>query len=243
MKKIALVVVAALFPFTSFGMEVAIPLYTYPYYGEPNWETALHESPRDTSFIIANVNDGPGYDRDYEWSNMIHRANNKDIDVYGYVYTNYGRRPPREVDMEIRRWFQLYPEIDGIFMDEVGTGKKLLSYYKNRYTFTKRIRSNTTVVLNPGTTLPESYMAAGDIITMFEGSYYEWKDRSFPTWMKKYGDNRFYAIVYETDSRRDMEKVVSQAHKDNIGHIYVTHYYSPSDPLPDYFKDLIDEVR
>ena len=223
-------------------MRAALPLYVYPSAGETNWASAINAGGSKVSFIIANVNSGPGTSPQSDWTAVINNAVANGIAIYGYVYSQYGARPGAAVDADVSAWFQYYPNITGIFVDETSSDLSQLSYYQARYNYIKGLNSANRVVINPGTITDESFMSVCDVNTIFESDYATWLGRSFPAWMANYSSDRFYAIVYATLSEADMNQVISAAQTHNFGNVFVTDALTPSAPLPSYFDGELNSI-
>ena len=219
----------------AFDMEAALPLYVYPSGGQPDWAAAINAGGSQVGFIIANVYNGPGTDVQSEWTSVINSAVANGIAVYGYVYTKYGARDSATVDADIAAWFTLYPNVTGIFVDETASGLAQLPYYQARYNYIKSRNPNFQVVINPGTITDEGYMTACNVNTIFESNYSSWSNLTLPAWIRNYGEDRFYAIVYNVPTQ-SMESVVGTAKGRNFGKIFVTDAGTPSASLPDYFQ-------
>lgn len=193
-------------------------------------------------FVVANVYNGPGAAVDSNWTRVINQSVANGIAVYGYVYTEYGARSAAEVEADIQKWLALYPQVTGFFLDETATALDKLSYYGGRYNFIKGINAEFQVVINPGTITPEEYMAVCDVNTIFESTLESWTTKAFPGWMGNYGEERFYAIVYNTLTEEQMHGVVDRAAQLNIGKLFVTDKLSPSGALPAYFENELEAM-
>jgi hypothetical protein len=221
---------------SAFYMETALPLYIYPSSGQPDWAAAINAGGGQVGFIIANVNNGPGSDVQPEWASVINSAAAAGIAIYGYVYTQYGARDSATVEADIARWFSLYPNVTGIFLDETASEPAQLPYYQARYGYIKSLNPGFQVVINPGTITDEGYMNACDVNTIFESDYSSWLNLTLPAWISNYGEDRFYAIVYSVGTQSMMENVVGTAKGRNFGKIFVTDAATPSTSLPGYFQ-------
>ncbi|RMH01391.1 MAG: hypothetical protein D6699_06870, partial [Aquificota bacterium] len=91
--------------------------------------------------------------------------------VLGYVATSYARKSLSLVVEDIDRWFSFYPNIDGIFLDEVSRGD--YNYYSALYRHIKTKSPNYFVVLNPGASVDNSYFNISDKIVVYEGNFQE----------------------------------------------------------------------
>lgn len=86
------------------------------------------------TYVILNPNIGPGEAVDSNYTAAVQRLKGAGIYVLGYVKTEYAARNINLVKTDIMRWFEFYPELDGIFFDEmtynVGTNNVNLNYYR-----------------------------------------------------------------------------------------------------------------
>lgn len=221
--------------------KAALPLYIYPSPNEKNWQVAI-DAGSQVDFIIANVYNGPSTEVKTNWTNMIQKAVAAGIKVYGYVSTDYSRVNGESVDKDVSLWLKFYPQISGIFFDEVAAKADKIPYYKARYDYVKNINSNLKVVINPGTNTDEGYMNVSDVNILFESSYDSWLAKKVPTWMSEYPKERFYAIVYGVATEAQMKEVVRTAKEKNFGKLFVTSASGPSSPLPSYFQAELAEI-
>ncbi len=221
--------------------KAALPLYIYPSPDEKNWQTAIDANDQ-VDFIIANVNNGPSTVVKANWTAMIQKTVAAGEKVYGYVYTNYGKRDSAAVDADIALWLKFYPHISGIFFDEVAAGADKLPYYTARYEYVKNLDQKLQVVINPGTNTDEGYMAVSDVNIIFESGYGAWSGKQIPAWVKKYAPERFYAIVYNVPTEVEMKQVVATAKARNFGKMFVTSAAGPSGALPAYFQSELVEI-
>lgn len=69
--------------------------------------------------VILNPNNGPNTIVDEDYTHVINRMVGACITPIGYVYTSYMTRPLETVLTDIDTWTTLYPEIQGIWVDEM----------------------------------------------------------------------------------------------------------------------------
>jgi hypothetical protein len=72
--------------------------------------------------------------------------------MLGYVYTSTGSRANAIVRADINNYFAFYPNISGIFVDQVSTscGATQLAYYNNVTQFVRSNNPNAVVIFNWG---------------------------------------------------------------------------------------------
>lgn len=113
------------------------------------WTRLKANPPR---IALANPNSGPGTAADSKWQRLINEVQAVGTLMLGYVYTTTGSRTIATVRTEINNYFAFYPNISGIFVDQVSTlcGATQLAYYRN---VTQHVRSrnpNAVVIFNWG---------------------------------------------------------------------------------------------
>lgn len=119
--------------------------------------------------VILNPSNGPGTEVDNNFTLAIRRLRAAGAVVVGYIYTQYASRAASAVYSDVNTWKSLYPEVDGIFVDEFSNANGFETYYSalKDYCYTKGF---SPVIANPGTTLPSSYYTqnTADIYVIYE---------------------------------------------------------------------------
>lgn len=143
------------------------------------------------SVLVANVLNGPDTTVDDDWAKVIDRASAAEKTVIGYVRTGYlgfseqnfttrlGHQSlsawTAQVEHDVDMWYKLYPNITGIFFDEVWNVCGDRNIYSELYRFisdyAKRKYPGAYTVLNPGATVPQCFEHSADTLVTFEGSY------------------------------------------------------------------------
>src|SRR5947209_6274444 len=102
----------------------------------PKWKAVIAQAtqnPKVPFIVKINPNSGPDTIVHSDFTKGIAALKAVKIIVLGYVSTNYGSESIADVQNEIDRWYEFYPDIDGIFFDEmsstVGPNNVLLNYY------------------------------------------------------------------------------------------------------------------
>ena len=230
---------------------VIIPFYRYPW-SVNSWDNVFenllntlqkyHEVP---AFVIINPGNGPGQSLDNVWTRAIKKLHGVGAAVVGYVSTNYTNRDINLVKSDIDTWRNLYPEVDGIFIDEMtyDDNQSHRDYYAEitRYAHKKGFYP---VIGNPGASTYGSYFTqeTADIIIIWDNLNYpdeatlkggDWEDsyREIPVWRRA-------AIVFNQptlslDNLRLMQKYT--------GLVYITNGSgsNPWDGVPFYFEDIL----
>lgn len=189
---------------------------------------------------ILNPDDGAGTRKDNYIAGQVNALKSRGVTVVGYISTQYGGRDEGEVDTESDRYKSWYG-VHGLFLDEVSDSTAKLNYYKSIRSYAQGIGIGY-IVLNPGTSIPSSYLQAGTVIVDYEhsnGQIY------FPTagvgsWVRS-NPGRSAGIVYGAGAG-SMQTMVDAALAKGYAWIYVTDRNEP-DPFgvsASYFAAEVD---
>ena len=215
--------------------SVAIPAYFYPTAGGL-WNTAGAAEP-GVGIMVANVANGPGTAVNSNYTAAIAQARVAGVQVFGYVYTNYGAISLSTVEANISAWKNLYG-VTSIFLDEASTSNSELSYYESLTSYVHAEASGAKTIVNFGTIPAQSEMNAGDVVITFEGDYSSYEGIHFPTWTASFAPTRFYNIVYDVPDQPSMLTVLNEAASAGVGYVYATNDLLPNpyDTLPPYLS-------
>lgn len=235
------------------GMGLLVPAYIYPEAGGA-WDQMTAAASKVPVMAILNPDSGPGTSFDANYGTAVDHLRAAGGKVVGYVHTrvinSLDLRPMADVQTEINDYRDWY-HVDGIFIDEMSNdaNQAHLTYYKQVYDYIHATRPTWTVVGNPGSITPESYMTAkaADIMVLFEDEtgYANYKA---PTWQANYPANRFANLVINISTAAQMQASVAQAASQNTGWIEVTNdsqFSADGDPwnsLPSYWNQLVTTV-
>lgn len=228
-------------------MKVLVPAYFSS--SDANWERLVAQAATMPGqlYAIANLNDGPGVEKDYTFSAVLENMHNNNGRILGYVYTSYGNRTIDLVKSDIDKWYQFYPSIDGIFLDEQPNVPGKEAYYMEIYNYIKGKNSISLVVTNPGVNTTESYLfyngtRIADVICIFDSDsgFEQWEPAS---WCYKYSSINFYVLPYNTNESQYVARV-DRAKERNVGWIYCTddNGNNPWDRLPKYFENFCEYI-
>lgn len=159
---------------------IIIPLYVYPenLNNNPAYTTIidlLNEYDDVPIYCIINPHNGPGNTRDRNYQAAIKKLKKAGAKILAYVSTAYTQRTTTNVCEEIDHWLKLYPNIDGLFFDEMTNTDVAASinYYVSitRYAHDKKL---FPIVANPGAGAPDAYFSSltADYITIHETAGY-----------------------------------------------------------------------
>lgn len=143
---------------------VIMPFYVYPsnvFFNEEynrliDLKKKYHSVPL---WVILNPENGPGTAEDGNYREAIRRLKGAGAVTLGYISTNYGFRASSASLSDIDTWKLLYPDIDGIFIDEYSNNVSTIPYY-NTITDFGHYKGLFPMVANPGVILDTVYYAS-----------------------------------------------------------------------------------
>lgn len=191
-----------------------IPLYIYPA-GSPGareaWDlvgATAQAFPELEIIAIINPANGPGRERDPNYVRAVRRLAQQGVVLVGYVHLEYGHRPLREVQEDLRQWRRLYPQVSGIFFDEVASSadsSRSLAPVIDHELVVRRARDGGgrrvhggagPIIGNPGVPVPPHFLASGlfDIVVVHEETHWPRENPAIPGFPHRsalmvYGDN------------------------------------------------------
>jgi hypothetical protein len=163
----------------------------------------------------------------------------------GYVRTDYAQRPLEEVEADEDRWFQFYPEVRGIFLDEQASAAERVDYYVAAAQHARQKQPGLLVVSNPGAVCAREYLtrSAADVICLTErggalGTH-------GPAWMEAEPAHRFASLIYGIEKAEQVRPLVRDAIERRVGYLYLTDANQPNpwDRLPRWWADEVAAVR
>jgi hypothetical protein len=177
-----------------------IPMYIYPSgSGATEWDhvcdTASTFTSGNTSTIVADPgSSGPTF-TDSNYTAAIQYCANDNLNVIGYLDTNYGAVSEATLKTEIGNWVTYYPDIEGIMFDNVNasatatcSGVACSTYYGDLEAYADShitAVSPAWVVGNPGTSSAStSWMSSKfDLVNVFEGTKTSFSTWTPPSWV------------------------------------------------------------
>jgi Spherulation-specific family 4 len=222
--------------------HIVVPAYWYP--GTSSWSDLAADGSPTVSGAVLNpcAPDGtcsPGDAVNPATRSDLQQDQAVGITFYGYVWTDYGSVPIATVESEIHDYAAWYG-LKNIFLDGASTSCATeSSYYLPLYKYVHALGGK--VILNPGTTSNSCYMAASDLIDMFEGTQASLGGWSQPSWMRSYSQSRFIATVYGVTGSAAMQSSVRLAGTGGFGNVYVTDQSLPNPygQLPSYWSSEV----
>jgi hypothetical protein len=214
-----------------------IPLYTEP--TDSSWAAvaaAKVAHPAVPVIAIINPNDGPGASASTSYTGGIAKLVAVGVKVIGYVHTSYGARSASQLEEEIGEYQSWYPQVTGIFFDEMASNPGSESYYAALTAYAKGHGADFTVG-NPGTDTASSYLGTEDVMLIYESDGVP-AVSTLAGWHATYDRHNFGIIPYAVSSLNT--SFVASA-KPYVGYIYLQsdNLPNPWDSIPPYLGDLL----
>jgi len=219
---------------TAICERLAVPAY----FSSPYWETAIHSVDPPADLILDVDGVGAGNSPDKQLQDLVRQALAAGITVLGYSSTVDGQRPAAAVETDVRHYADWYG-VHSIFLDRVSGQPAQLSYYKTLAAYIHHARPGAQVWLNPGDYPDQQYMAIGDVVMVFEGTYAQYLTAAVPAWVQGYPAARFAHTIFATPANV-LNNALELAKQRRAGHIYVTDLVdlngaNPYQGLPNYW--------
>ena len=165
---------------------------------------------------------------DPHYRQAIAGARRRGARVLGYVNLDYGTIPlgsacstdPATVLGQIRLWFELYPGIEGVFLDQVTTAG---TFADRRYHQTIAENVPGTVVANAGQ-LPATdwLLDSGSDMVVYENYVADFQTMTLPSWTARYPRQRLGAILHDASTPAEVAATCTEANARGFGYVYVT---------------------
>ena len=231
---------------------IIIPAYFYPSGGyiDSNYTSLcdLARSYRDIPTIAAiNPSNGPGTVVDGNFTAALEMMTGAGIVPIGYISTAYMGRDLSAVESDMLTWKTLYPQIRGIWVDEMVnfatsayTIEQIVSYYNAIYIYAKQTLGLEYVFGNPGATYDIAlwYGEVADNITYYENS-------GFPTETFMKQDGNFDGALIQVPTKAKSAVVYNISAYDNRASSsvammkkYCSFLYVTNDNLPNPYDTL-----
>lgn len=228
--------------------ELLVPAYQYPTLGTM-WSDFASAASSVRLGVIMNPASGPGIVADSNYLTAIADVRAYGGRIYGYVDTAYAARPSGDVLADVVQYQNLYAVTDGIFLDQMANAPADLAYYAGLTAGIHALMPGGLVIANPGTSVPESFVAAGaaDVIVTYENNLTgaePYAGATPPAWTATFPPRRLANIVYNVPDETTMQAVFALMVARNVGEIYITSRVLPNpyDELPPYWAVLVAAV-
>jgi Spherulation-specific family 4 len=176
------------------------------------------------------------------WPPTIQALESAGITPLYYIWTDYGATPLATVESELQNAITWYGVASPMF-DGTSSSASEASYYQSLYSYAIAAGAKT-VMFNPGTIVPQSYMfGPNEILQMFEGSEAQFQAASFPSWMAGYPPSEFSATI-SAGTSAGLPTDISDAQEAGIGNIYVDDEAEPPNysTLPAFWSTEVQDV-
>ncbi|EAW34925.1 hypothetical protein L8106_04054 [Lyngbya sp. PCC 8106] len=241
-------------PENTTNIQLLIPLYSYPtWYNQDTyfWPEVVKTAKKVPTTVIINPNNGPGGGPpNQDYTKGLEDLRKANMNILGYVATNYGKRNIAEVKADIDLYNTDY-NLEGIFLDEAASGSDQLGYYQEIYNYIKAQPNLDTVVLNQGTHPDEGYLTkpAADIAIIFENYSTAWPEYQPSAYVSHYDAQRFSCLIHTVPDAATMKSHIDKAVERNIQYVYITDD-SPDNPdqdpwnsLPSYWQEEVNYIQ
>jgi hypothetical protein len=211
-----------------------VPLYIWP---GAQWDAiieAKRTNPNTPMTAIINPSSGPGDGPVEPIRAGVKKFEKAGISSVGYVPTGHGRAEPRSARSSIDKYREWYG-LDGIFLDEVSSGRANSEYYLALTAYARSVGIKTCIG-NPGQRVSPEYHDIFDTLIVFEGPHL-----LSPSTMSMLAPGApkgsIAAIMYAVPV---LDTAYVETLAKSFGQVYVTEI-GPPDPykaLPGYFSTM-----
>ncbi len=224
------------------AVRLLVPAYFYPAgKGVKEWERLISTATKAPVVVIVNPDSGPGKNGDPNYSALVEQMAAAKIDMVGYVTLGYAKRPMADVKADVDQWKKLYPDVGGVFFDELPSVKHQAAFAAEAFAYVREKRPTGHLLANPGTNCDRSYLdAKGDAtLCLYEGkdAFAKWQP---PAWAKR---ERTCVLVYGV-AKADWPGVYDRA-KAKAAWLLVTDAgeKAPWEQLPTYWEELVAAAK
>lgn len=227
-------------------LKIIVPAYVYPGdEGLKHWDALIAASEKAPIVAIVNPASGPGKAVDPNYVSVLKKAKASKLTLIGYVSTNYGKVPLRDVVADVERWRTLYPGLHGFFFDEQSSEAEKVEHYAALAAHVRKASPKALIVANPGTGCDVAYFQkkTADVWCVFEAGEPP-KSYRPAAWAKSWPAERFYLLSYGFADRAAIAGALKTSVEKNVGAVFLTNDALPNpwDTLPPYWDELVDQV-
>jgi Spherulation-specific family 4 len=236
-------------PAQAAAESIVTTLYAYPTL--PSWGQVEAAAPTVRAAIVdicapdgsgSGCNGQPADTENTVWPPTIQALQAAGVTPLYYLWTDYGATPLATVESELQNAINWYGVASPMF-DGTSPSASEASYYQSLYNYAIAAGAKT-VMFNPGTVVPQSYMfGPNEILQMFEGTQAQFQAASFPSWMAEYPPSEFSATI-SAGTSAGLATVISDAEEDGIGNIYINDEAEPPNysTLPAFWSTEVQDV-
>lgn len=192
------------------------------------------------SIIVMNPASGPGSSPNAAYVSAVAALQGAGMKVVGYIDTAGSGTSIGTVEAQVGDYISWYG-VNGIFLDNASTSSAEFSYYSTLYTYIHGT-SAAFVVLNHGAIPNSGYLAYGDVLNIFEGTYAAFTQYIAPSWAQA-NTAKIANIVYATTSAQLQEAAYLTVYG-YAQSIYITNGTgaNPYSALPSYWTTLLSWI-
>ena len=210
------------------------------------WDTVIntHNSfPQTPIALVINISNGAGPSANASWTNLINRLQGSGIIILGFVDTNGSTDTTATVNGRSNAWNSFYPQIDGIYFDNIGIQTTNQSFLQTVANHAKTMFDTTVAnakvaanVIEPGGGWSGGAIGV-DTFVVWDGGSLDPVDTSYSKYQAL--DNNNLAVMAHGIPSLNTSWVNQMAQY--MGWIYTTTGTgtTPYNSLPGYFADLI----
>ena len=216
-------------------MKIAVPAYFGPWQ-QTDWSLLIAARP---AIAVINPASGPGDRRHPGYRQLVRKLASAHCTVLGYVHTSWLQRPLHEIAQAVDRYRDWYG-VTGLLLDEIALEPSSLRLLRQ---LLATFPEPTTLVLNPGRSVPPSWQTAipsASWIT-FEGSARTYLDRRKSVGRARPGTSKQWHLVHSVP--KSLERaVIERIGIEQPGFGYVTADRLPN-PWDVFDARLVDSLR
>ncbi|HEU4914712.1 MAG TPA: spherulation-specific family 4 protein [Candidatus Saccharimonadales bacterium] len=228
--------------------SIMVPMYEYPTLGT-FWDDITGAGSGAVPFVIVNPATGPGVAADSTYTAELAENKADGIRSIGYVNASYQSRDYNLAFADIDKWYQIYPDISGIFIDLIqDTNANDLCYVAGLYNHVKNTHPDDLFVINPGTHISQRFEPYSDIFMNAENTLAVYQSDwhiQYPGWEDNPAySNRFWHSIHTTGPS-GYATAVNLARDNNAGWVYITDDVMPNPyaVTPSYWSTEIADVN
>lgn len=198
--------------------RLVVPAYFHPERSD-QWELLAQQADARVRLVILNIANGPGPRPDAAFAPFLTRLSDRGVQVAGYVDTDYGRRPEREVLGDIARYRDWY-EVTGVCLDRAAGTMEHLPGYAALAAGARQLGAGH-VLFNHGAYPLAGYADHAEILGVFEGPWRAYRHLDVPGWARFQPAGKFYHVVYALPPGQH-ERAAQLARRRRAGCVYLT---------------------
>jgi hypothetical protein len=224
-------------PAASAARSSCADLVVPAYFAANYWAQASGTRPPPADMILDPATGlGAGTTPDPGFQTLVRQAKSAGITILGYSSTADGARPAGDVEADARHYRDWYG-VTHVFLDRVSGDPAQSGYYQGLAGYIHQLDGPGSVWLNPGVYPDQGYMAIGDVVMVFEGTYPQYQALQVPGWAASYPASKFAHTVYATPAA-DLASALGLAASRHALHVYVTDGTggNPYAALPGYWS-------